>query len=31
MTKRLLLVDLKNVHKVDLSLLDETYENTRPK
>lgn len=25
MTKRLLLVDLENVHKIDLSLLDETY------
>jgi hypothetical protein len=25
MTKRLLLVDLENVHKVDLSLLDESY------
>ena len=25
MTKRLLLVDLENVHKIDLSVLDETY------
>ncbi|MEO6291470.1 MAG: PIN domain-containing protein, partial [Burkholderiaceae bacterium] len=25
MTKRLLLVDLENVHKIDLSLLDESY------
>ena len=25
MTKRLLLVDLENVHKIDLSLLDKTY------
>lgn len=25
MIKRLLLVDLGNVHKIDLSLLDETY------
>lgn len=25
MTRRLLLVDLENVHKIDLSLLDETY------
>lgn len=25
MTQRLLLVDLENVHKIDLSLLDETY------
>lgn len=25
MTKRLLLVDLENVHKIDLSLLDDTY------
>lgn len=25
MTKRLLLVDLENVHKIDLSLLDKSY------